>query len=240
LLLSQDVFVTIPQGTLMGEWTSSGILQPRYNSFKGIPYATPPVGNLRFRAPQPHTGWTGTLNAQAHRPHCPSGGWFGIDEGELDEDCLFLNVYSPSLTGSRGVLVWIHGGSFDGGSGDSGIYGPDFLVAEGAVVVTINYRLGVLGMLSTGDGAAQGNYAMKDMVLALEWVRNNIANFGGNPNQVTVFGESAGSAAVSVANQSSNPFIDLFFVQPKIGSLSDAIANEPRRKLIRANLIALK
>jgi len=94
-------------------------------------------------------------------------------------------------------MVHVHGGAFDLGSGDSGIYGPDFMVAEGVVVVSFNYRLGILGQLSTGDGAAQGNYAMKDMVLALEWVRNNIALFGGNPNQVTVFGESAGGVAVS-------------------------------------------
>lgn len=113
------------------------------------------------------------------------------------EDCLFLNVYSPSLSGNRAVMVWIHGGSFSGGSGDSWIYGPDFLVNDGVVVVTFNYRLGVLGFMGTGDGAAQGNYGMKDMVEALRWVRNNIAAFGGNPNQVTVFGESAGGVAVS-------------------------------------------
>lgn len=95
---------------------------------------------------------------------------------------------------------WVHGGSFDSGSGNSWVYGPDFLVNENVVVVTINYRLGILGFLGTGDGAAQGNYGMKDMIEALRWVRTNIHHFGGNPNAVTIFGESAGSVAVSYAH----------------------------------------
>lgn len=183
-------------GQVQGIQLSTGVLQPNFFAFKGIPYAEPPVGSLRFRNPVPHRGWSGVLNAENHRPHCPSGGWFGLEIGGI-EDCLFLNVYSPSLTGNRAVMVWIHGGSFTGGSGDSWIYGPDFLVNDGVVVVTFNYRLGILGFMGTGDGAAQGNYGMKDMVEVLRWVRNNIAQFGGNPNQVTVFGESAGGVAVS-------------------------------------------
>lgn len=97
-------------------------------------------------------------------------------------------------------MVWVHGGSFDSGSGDSWVYGPDFFVNEGVVVVTMNYRLGAFGYLATGDGAAQGNYGLKDMVEALRWVRSNVARFGGNPNAVTIFGESAGGAAVSRLN----------------------------------------
>lgn len=195
VVYGQRQIVTINQGQLNGISLSTGVLQPRYWAFKGIPYAEAPVGSLRFRAPVPHRGWTGVRDAAEHGEHCPHLGWFGLDVGGV-EDCLFLNVYSPSLTGSRPVMVWVHGGSFSSGSGDSWIYGPDFLVNEGAVVVTINYRLGALGFMSTGDGAAQGNYGLKDMVEALRWVRTNIAQFGGNPNQVTIFGESAGSVAV--------------------------------------------
>ncbi|KAL7018772.1 hypothetical protein ACKWTF_010907 [Chironomus riparius] len=188
--------VTIPQGQLQGIRTSSGITQATYLAFKGIPYAEPPVGALRFRNPVAHRGWSGVRDASAHGNSCPSSGWFGLEAGG-GEDCLFLNVYTQSLTANRPVMVWIHGGSFTGGSGDSFIYGPDFFINDGnVVVVTINYRLGVLGFLSTGDAAAQGNWGMKDMITALQWVRNNIASFGGNVNQITVFGESAGSVGV--------------------------------------------
>jgi len=220
----------------VGEFTSASALHGRYNSFKGIPFAQPPVGNLRFRAPQRHAGWTGTLNARDHGSFCPSRGLFGINEDSINEDCLFINVYSPSLSGSQAVMVYVHGGAFDLGSGDSLIYGPDFLVNEGTIVVTFNYRLGILGFLSTNDGAAQGNYAMKDMVMALEWVRDNIAYFGGNPNRVTLFGQSAGSVAVSCGRVIS--VINLTFIISLLsGSPVAAIANEPRRKLMSRSVI---
>lgn len=161
----------------------------------GIPYAEPPVGELRFRNTVPHRGWQGIKDGGIHRSACPSSNMIG--EGfSGDEDCLFLNVYTRDLVGSRPVMVWIHGGSFSGGSGDSWIYGPDFLVQQNVVIVTINYRLGILGFFSTGDGHAQGNWGMKDCVEALRWVRDNIAAFGGDPNNVTIFGESAGGVAV--------------------------------------------
>lgn len=181
---------------MQGVQLSTGILQPNYWSFKGIPFAEPPVGPLRWRNPVPHRGWTGVLDAENHRAFCPNNGWFGLDPGGV-EDCLHLNVYTPSLTGSRPVMVWIHGGSFTDGNGDSGLSGPEFFVNEGVLMVSFNYRLGALGFLATGDNAAQGNWGMKDMVEALRWVRTNIAAFGGNPNQVTVFGVSAGGVAVS-------------------------------------------
>lgn len=193
-MIQDRPIININQGQLQGVQLSSGLLS-RYWSFKGIPYAEPPVGSLRFRNPVPHGGWSGVRDATEHGEHCPHNGWFGLDVGG-DEDCLFLNVYTPNLTGRRAVMVWIHGGSFASGSGDSWVYGPDHLVNDNVLVVTINYRLGVLGFLGTGDGAAQGNYGMKDMVEALRWVRNNIGAFGGDPNRVTVFGESAGGVAV--------------------------------------------
>lgn len=162
----------------------------RFFAWKGIPYAEPPVGNLRFRDPVPHQGWTGVRDASEHGNTCPSS------SGRGDEDCLFLNVYTTNIIDKRPVMVWIHGGSFNGGSGNSDGFPADLYVAEDVVYVTINYRLGILGFLSTEDQYAPGNYAMKDMVLALRWIRNNILNFGGDPDNVTIFGESAGGLAV--------------------------------------------
>lgn len=105
-------------------------------------------------------------------------------------------MYTQDLIGSRPVLVWIHGGAFVGGSGNSDWYGPEYLVQDGILVVSINYRLGILGFFSTGDDVAQGNYGMKDMVEALRWVRDNIAAFGGDPNNVSIAGESSGAGSV--------------------------------------------
>lgn len=178
---------------LQGERLSCGLFC-NYYSFKGIPYAEPPVGDLRFRAPRPNRPWEGVRDATKHGNTCPSGAILGGPGG--DEDCLFLNIYTRNLKEKRPVMVWIHGGSFSGGSGDSWIYGPDHIIDDGVLLVTINYRLGVLGFMSTGDSHAPGNYGLKDMVLALKWIQRNIAEFGGDPDNVTIFGESAGGAAV--------------------------------------------
>lgn len=151
------------------------------------------MGELRFRSPLPHAGWQGVRQAVEHGNICPQIiGTTVIG----NEDCLFLNVYTQDLIGSRPVMVWIHGGGFNEGSGNSDSSGPDFLVQDGILLVTINYRLGILGFMSTGDNYAQGNYGMKDMVEALRWIRDNIAAFGGDPNNVTIFGESAGGVAI--------------------------------------------
>jgi carboxylesterase type B len=180
-------------GQLQGRTQSTGLFSSMF-SFEGIPYATPPVGNLRFRGPIPHPGWIGVRDATAHGENCIAPGVIGFSGSE---DCLFLNVYTPILTGqSRPVMFFVHGGGFSAGSGDSFIYGADHLVGEDVVVVTVNYRLGVFGFLSTEDNHATGNYGLKDLVLALQWVRNNIGNFGGNPNDVTIFGQSAGACLV--------------------------------------------
>lgn len=182
-----------PQGQLRGERLSCGLFC-NYYSFKGIPYAVPPVGELRFRQTSLHQGWTGVRDASEHGPVCPSGS--RSEDYSGDEDCLFANVYTQSLTGKRPVMVWIHGGSFTGGSGNSWIYGPDYFVDEGVLLVTVNYRLGVLGFMSTGDKHAPGNYGIKDLIVALQWVKQNIAAFGGDPDNVTIFGESAGGCLV--------------------------------------------
>lgn len=152
------------------------------------------MDDLRFRAPVAHPGWNGTLNALRHGKSCPS--IWPLGTINFGEDCLTLNVYTKSLTGNRPVMVWIFGGGFFSGSGNDLVYGPDYLVNEDVIVVTINYRLAALGFLSTNDNNAPGNYGLKDCVLALKWVQKNIAQFGGDPTQVTIFGESAGGAAV--------------------------------------------
>lgn len=164
--------MTVTGGVIRGERLSCGLLCS-FSSFKGIPYGKAPVGDLRFRAPKPTEGWEGIRNATEHTVICPQIGIFGSNAD--DEDCLSLNVYSPNMNSRLPVMVWIYGGSFSGGSGNSFIYGPNFIVGEGVVLVTMNYRVGALGFLSTGDEHATGNYGMKDIVLSLKWVqvRNN-------------------------------------------------------------------
>lgn len=179
-------------GQVQGATFSCGLLCD-YFSFRGIPYAAPPTGDRRFRAPIDPAPWSGVRDASEHGPSCPSGSFLSPT---VDEDCLFLNVHTRSLGNNLPVMFWIHGGSFSGGNGNAWTYGPDHLIDDGVVLVTINYRLGALGFLSTEDSNAPGNYGMKDMIQALKWVRNNIRAFGGDPDNVTIFGESAGGAAV--------------------------------------------
>ena len=169
-------------------------------AFRGIPFAEPPVGDLRLAPPEPHDGWDGTLQADEYGAACiQTDGVFAADT--TDEDCLYLNVFTPQVDdGDRPVMVWIYGGAFETGS-TSDDYNPPRLVDEDVVVVTINYRLGLLGFTAHPDLTAEGNgtsgnYGMLDQVAALEWVQDNIANFGGDPDNVTIFGESAGGHSV--------------------------------------------
>ncbi|KAL4709498.1 hypothetical protein ACJJTC_007229 [Scirpophaga incertulas] len=170
----------------------------KFYSFKGIPYAVSPVGDLRFKAPQPAKPWSGVLSAKQCGPVCYQRDSFvGLPPGG-SEDCLYLNVYSPDIKPNSPlpVMVWIHGGAFVCGSGDSMIYGPEFLVRHGVIMVTFNYRLGALGFLCLDTEDIPGNAGMKDQVLALKWVQKNIKHFGGDASKVTIFGESAGGACV--------------------------------------------
>ncbi|XP_067006819.2 esterase FE4 [Anabrus simplex] len=185
--------ITLPQGALKGRKVTPDNLSPYY-TFLGIPYGKPPVGNLRFKAPVPAEPWNGTLEVLQVGNKCKQPG-----ASASDEDCLYLNVYTPELPGSgslKPVMVWIHGGGFLTGSGTYLPQGPQLLVNEGIVYVSMNYRLGIFGFLSTEDEVVPGNAGMKDQVLALRWVQQNIAAFGGDPNQVTIAGQSAGGASV--------------------------------------------
>jgi para-nitrobenzyl esterase len=183
------------------------------DKFLGIPYAAPPVGALRWQPPQPPTRWHGLRDATQFANHCPQGpSPFGLPS--TTEDCLYLNVYTPA--DPKGwyhedhhgypVMVWIHGGALVVGESDD--YDPTKLVDHDVVVVTTNYRLGILGYLAhpaltAEQGGASGNYGFLDQQAALDWVRRNIKHFGGNPDNVTIFGESAGG--LSVHTQLASP-----------------------------------
>ncbi|HEV2256601.1 MAG TPA: carboxylesterase family protein [Streptosporangiaceae bacterium] len=184
-----------------------GVASGTVDEFLGIPYAAPPVGALRWQPPQPAASWSGVRDATTFAPHCPQpASPFGL--ASTSEDCLFLNVFTPShrTAGARHpVMVWIHGGALVTGESDD--YAPAGLVADGVTVVTINYRLGALGFLAhpaLADANGQsGDYGLEDQQAALRWVQRNIASFGGNPRDVTVFGESAGG--LSTLSQVASP-----------------------------------
>lgn len=174
--------------------------------FLGIPFAAPPVGPLRWRPPQAVSGWTGVRDALAFGPDVPQPPDPHFRASAQDEDCLFLNVWTPSLAaGARlPVLVWFFGGGFVGGSGSDDRCDGASLAAEGAVVVTVNYRCGLFGFLAhpalgaESEHCVSGNYGLLDQLAALAWVRDNIASFGGDPERVTAFGYSAGSASIAL------------------------------------------
>ncbi|WP_157387639.1 carboxylesterase/lipase family protein [Nocardia terrae] len=195
--------------------------------FRGIPYATPPVGPLRWQPARPHPGWAGTIRdasgagPSAPQPYAPAPDPILGRHGEppFDEDCLTLNIWTPALDGARPVLIWIHGGGFLSGSGSLPYYAGDTFARDGdLVVVTINYRLGALGYLYTGAGA--GNYWLTDQLTALRWVHDNIAAFGGDPDQVTVAGQSGGAfstAALACHPDAAPLFRRMILQSPPLG-----------------------
>jgi para-nitrobenzyl esterase len=181
-----------------------GLANGPADEFLGIPYAAPPVGALRWQPPQPAASWSGVRAATQFAPHCPQvAGPFG--QASTSEDCLYLNVFTPATGGFHPVMVWIHGGALV--SGESNDYDPTALVADGVTVVTINYRLGALGFLAhpalADTNGQSGDYGLMDQQAALRWVQRNIASFGGDPHNVTVFGESAGG--LSTLSQVASP-----------------------------------
>ncbi len=192
--------ITTPLGEL------KGLDDDGCERYLGIRYAKPPVGELRFRPPQPVEPWVGVYDATAFGPSAPQPPPLPgsiVTEGELrtDEDCLFLNVYTSTAdAGRRPVMVWIHGGAYVLGSGD--VYdGRSFVRCGDVVVVTLNYRLGALGWLALDhldpSLAGSGNNGLRDQIEALRWVRDNISAFGGDPHNVTIFGESAGGGSIA-------------------------------------------
>ncbi len=192
--------------------TSSGRLEGLFErnlyTFKGIPYAAAPVGELRWLPPRPPTPWKGVRSAKAYAAIAPQDvvplpGIPASEPEPQNEDCLFLNLFSPGLDNARRpVMVWIHGGAFSMGSGSMSMYTTGTIASNGNVVlVTINYRLGVLGFLNLNEVTkgripSTGNEGLQDQVAALKWVKENVAAFGGDPENITIFGESAGAMSV--------------------------------------------
>src|SRR5215471_14029646 len=186
----------------------AGVIANGIASFKGIPFAAPPVGALRWKAPQPVKPWTGVKQASTFALSCmqdsAAAKLFNAPEG-VSEDCLYLNVWTPAKSPSDrlAVMVWIYGGGFVGGQTSVPLYDGTKLAEKGVVLVSVAYRVGAFGFLAHPDlsresGKGSGNYGLQDQIAGLRWVKANIAKFGGDPNRVTVFGESAGGIAVSM------------------------------------------
>jgi para-nitrobenzyl esterase len=227
---------TVAQGVLVGR-EADGV-----RGFKGVPYARPPVGELRWRAPQRAEPWSGERDAGQVGAICiqpPANGDNGVGPLPMSEDCLTLNAWTPVASeGPLPVMVWIHGGGLNNGSGTAALYDGTNLARRGVVVVTLNYRLGRLGFFDhpalaaereTGEPAA--NYGLMDVILALRWVRENAAAFGGDPGNVTIFGESAGGALVTRL-MISEPARGLFHravVQSGLGRDEGTPLDRPRR-----------
>lgn len=208
--------VKVEGGNISGTLLDSGVML-----FKGIPYAAPPVGNLRWKAPQPVVSWNGvkkcdTFGANAYQaiPNLASGPWmacysndFVIDQSiGISEDCLYLNVWAKNektKNANKPVIIYVHGGGFGEGSGAISAYNGESVAESGAINVSINYRLGNFGFMSTpaldaeSSTGTSGNYGLMDIIAAIKWVKNNIAAFGGNPDNITIAGQSAGGMAIS-------------------------------------------
>ncbi|HEX6894783.1 MAG TPA: carboxylesterase/lipase family protein [Bryobacteraceae bacterium] len=205
-LLPLCAAITDPVKTSNGQVSGIPGTDPAVKVYKGIPFAAPPVGDLRWRAPKAAANWNGVRAADKFGPICMqrTGGVGGArSNAQMSEDCLYLNVYTAAASAKdkRPVMVWIHGGALTSGAGS--IYDGEALAKKGVVVVTVNYRLGVFGFFAhpeltkESDRNSSGNYGLLDQISALEWVQKNIPAFGGDPKRVTIFGESAGSWSVN-------------------------------------------
>ncbi len=198
---TEPVTIEAAQGRLVGERTGDVV------AFRGIPFALPPTGRLRWRLPEAAPSWAGVRDATRFGPVCPQApapfdAFLGGALSSQSEDCLYLNVWTPGCDDlKRPVMVWLHGGAFVIGAGSQGVYDGARLAARDVVVVTVNYRLGVFGFLDLADASegrapGSGTEGLADQLLALDWVKRNIEAFGGDPGNVTLFGESAGAMSI--------------------------------------------
>src|SRR5450631_3449156 len=192
-----------PPAPVMTEYgLIQGVTESDLTVYRGIPFAAPPVGDLRWHAPQPAVKWDGVHPADKFGPDP----YQGDGKGNVGEDCLYLNVWTPakSVADKVPVLVWIYGGGFSFGSTSTPVHNGEHLARKGVVLVSINYRVGTLGFLAHPELTAEsshhssGNYGLLDQIAGLRWVKRNIAAFGGDPDRVTIFGESAGGISVSI------------------------------------------
>lgn len=226
--------------------TVQGVLAGReadgVQSFKGVPYARPPVGELRWRPPQGAPAWEGERDAGQVGAICiqpPANGDNGVGPLPMSEDCLTLNVWAPAeREGPLPVMVWIHGGGLNNGSGTAALYDGTNLARRGVVVVTVNYRLGRLGFFDHPALAAErqpgepaANYGLMDLIVALKWVRRNAEAFGGDPSNITIFGESAGGALVTrlMISPETNGLFQRAVVQSGLGRDEGTPLDAPRR-----------
>src|SRR5579862_726477 len=197
--------------------TQSGLVRGKMEdgvaTYKGIPFAAPPLGDLRWRAPQPAVAWTGVRNADKFAPACIQvpivNKDLGMESVTTNEDCLYLNVWTPAKSANEklAVMVWIYGGGFTIGGTSVSLYDGMNLAKKGVILVSVAYRLGAFGFmahpeLTAEQGGHSGNYGLLDQIAGLQWVKRNIAAFGGDPNRVTIFGESAGGISVSMLSAS--------------------------------------
>ncbi|XP_045181194.2 juvenile hormone esterase-like [Mercenaria mercenaria] len=198
---SQDPIINGKLGEIVGKLKTIQLGLPYQNvhEYLGIPFAKPPVGDLRFRKPEPMTSLPSPFYAQSHSAFCPQIAYPEVPVEQQNEDCLYLNVYVPERTADstsgHAVMVWVYGGGFQEG-GASQYDFSTLSLAGNIIVVTINYRVGVFGFLSTGDDNAHGNYGLWDQHLAFKWVHDNIEDFGGDTQRITIAGESAGAMSV--------------------------------------------
>jgi para-nitrobenzyl esterase len=198
----------VAQRVLTETGTISGVHSNGLSVYKGIPFAAPPVGDLRWRPPEHAARWAATRKADAFAPACMQVGVSmpGETPPKVDEDCLYLNIWTPAKSPRERlpVIVWIYGGGYINGSASMPLYWGDRLARKGAIVVTIAYRLGPLGFLALPEltrespNHSSGNYGLMDQIAALEWIQRNIAAFGGNPKCVTIAGQSSGAISVSI------------------------------------------
>src|SRR5580704_5052597 len=204
LRASNQLQIKTDKGKVEGSLTTDG----KVRAFKGIPFAAPPVGNLRWQPPQPAAKWKDARSAKDFGNHClQTGGYpdMTFHDPGASEDCLTLNVWTPidAKPGSLPVMVWIYGGGFNTGGTSENRQDGQFLAHRNVVVVSMNYRLGIFGFYVHPELAAEsphhasGNYGLMDEATAIDWVKHNISAFGGDPGNITIFGESAGSFAVS-------------------------------------------
>ncbi|MBS0373004.1 MAG: carboxylesterase family protein [Proteobacteria bacterium] len=220
-------------------------------AFKGIPYAAPPVGAGRWRAPAPPARWTGVRDASRFGNDCVQSPWIVSSGQPVSEDCLTVNVWTPSLTPAarRPVLVFLYGGAFIGGTGAYALYDGTRLAAGGAVVVSFNYRVGILGFLAHPGLSAEspthssGNYGLLDQLAALRWVQANIGAFGGDPARVTVFGESAGAASIALlltSPRAQGLFAGAILQSPVLEPLAGLAAAETAGRRLEPDLARLR
>ncbi|KAF9819060.1 hypothetical protein SFRURICE_000725 [Spodoptera frugiperda] len=198
----ETIEVGLKQGVVVGKVEKTILKKQDFYTFKGIPFAETPVGELRFQPPKPHDGWSGNLEAFENKPTCMQFSSrmrnkepFGISGSE---DCLYASVFTPDVKGNAPVIVFDYNDQFRTWFNGTDTYSPDFLVEEGVVVVTISHRLAILGYLTTEDGVIKGNNGLRDFILGLEWIKQNIDKFGGDPSKVTIVGSRGGAALAEI------------------------------------------